>query len=699
MVLGRRDCIRRGGAAVSSLALVTGLLAGCSSGSGNGAAPNPGHAPAIGPAPTASLPPATHESVRVVPAGATITASSDLMWGADRQIGPAYRLGVATEPRSAVISFRVNPAKLAAAVGVPDATTAGLYIQVFEPSLGSWIPLASTYHPASQTVTATAPHLSLLSLTWTEIKCAVTCPAKLLAKIIDKFTGAIVANIKDAFPPKQDPDQCTAKADKQWSVQSSIAKLSGCVIDSGTAPEAEVENPMLLPVTIRQPSGAPRAELIGQPYLTGKHLALSALVTGLMDWASGATLIGPRDYGALPLQDLTSVPQLVMATQPDALALVMDVIQGVLFALPGEKSEEAAVDDAIKTVLPEFEARIATDPESVSLSSILTAVEDNVARQEAAGPGPVLTVVRELLDAYTCADTAVHSDLSLDSALGLAKDCAETALKAAGTEAGESYAEAASLIDDVSDFVTSVREGVQFAELGPSAIFGRTVATRAGGTLAGVIPVKPCGTLTGPRSAQLPPSFTLPPGSLVYGTSEVGVNKVTLSIAPAGFTCTALQGGDGSFVISLIPPGAKAAALSYGYSSGGAGINLDLACGYFPELKSLDAIERGGTATCTPPPKGELIRQFATGDSKLLAATTTDLPGTLPAAADPSGGQDEAVGVVMAYEGAAQEADCVLPASERAICAGALTLFADQSLAAQYAAKTLPAIDSALSRQ
>src|SRR5580704_9387601 len=102
MVLGRRDCIRRGGAAVSSLALVTGLLAGCSSGSGNGAAPNPGHAPAIGPAPTASLPPAMHESVRVVPAGATITASSDLMWGADRQIGPAYRLGVATEPRSAV---------------------------------------------------------------------------------------------------------------------------------------------------------------------------------------------------------------------------------------------------------------------------------------------------------------------------------------------------------------------------------------------------------------------------------------------------------------------------------------------------------------------------------------------------------------------------------------------------------------------
>jgi hypothetical protein len=49
-------------------------------------------------------------------------------------------------------------------VDVPHATPDGLYIQVFEPALNSRIPLRSVYHPASRTVTAAAPHLSLFGV-------------------------------------------------------------------------------------------------------------------------------------------------------------------------------------------------------------------------------------------------------------------------------------------------------------------------------------------------------------------------------------------------------------------------------------------------------------------------------------------------------------------------------------------------------
>ena len=423
------------------------------------------------------------EAVHVSATGATMTAANDMMRGADRQVGPAYQFAVATEPRSAVISFKVDPGKLAAAVGVPGATPAGLFIQIFEPALGSWIPLRSTYRPASQTVTATAPHLSLVSLTWTVLKCAVTCPAELLAKLVKRFTSDIVTDIKASFPPKQNHDQCTSEADKQWSVGSTIKQLSGCVIDSGHPPQAQVENPLLLPMTIRQPSGAPHADLTQQPYL-GKVPELSSLITGLMDWASGATLIGPRDYAVLPLQDLTGVPRLTMLTQPDALALVMDVGQGVLFALPNAKSEDQEIEDAVREVLPEFETQMEKDPGSVSLHDILDAVEGNLAKQEAAAPGPALTLVRTISDLYDCASNAANAVVSVDSvesmnsAIEAGKTCAEDALEKVAEEVGKSYAEAVDLINGIPDFVTSIREGVQFAELGPSAAFGSTIATQ-----------------------------------------------------------------------------------------------------------------------------------------------------------------------------------------------------------------------------
>ncbi len=220
------------------------------------------------------------------------------------------------------------------------------------------------------------------------------------------------------------------------------------------------------------------------------------------------------------------------------------------------------------------------------------------------------------------------------------------------------------------------------------------------------IPVTPCpaqidagpggapATPAIPRSVALPPA-TLPSGASVYGTTQPGIPSVTFSLAPAGFRCAATLGADGSYFIDLTAPDAAVPSISYGYSSGGANINLSLACGYFAALRIPPS--EGGTQ-CSPPPKGEIVRPITiTAGINLLAATTADPPGVLPSNADPSHGRDESVGVVLADDGGNfQAADCTLAPGQRQLCLAGLGLFVDQSLAAQAGAPALAAIHDAV---
>lgn len=198
-----------------------------------------------------------------------------------------------------------------------------------------------------------------------------------------------------------------------------------------------------------------------------------------------------------------------------------------------------------------------------------------------------------------------------------------------------------------------------------------------------------------PRSVVLPP-VTLPAGAALYGTTQPTVSSVTFSLAPPGFRCTATLGADGSYFIELTAPGATVPSLSYAYSSGGTYINLSLACGYFAALRLPPA--EGGTQ-CTAPPEGEMVKPITLGrGTSLLAATTVELPGVLPAKADPSHGRDESLGVVLASSGAYQAASCTLPSSQLQLCLAGLGLFVDQTIAAQAGASALATIHDAVGR-
>jgi hypothetical protein len=478
--------MRRWMAAVAALLVMAALLAACGS-RGGPAAPH-GPATPIGAAPTATLPAGEGTAVHVTAASAVTSPSNDLLSGDDRQVGPAYDFAVAREPSSALISFTVAPAKLAASVGVPGASPAGLYVQIYEPELGSWIPLQSTYDPSKHTVTATAPHLSYVSLGWTGIKCAVECPARLFAKVAGRFASDIVGNIKEAWSPSQEQDECAKSAAPGWAVTSSISQLSGCIVGAGSSLTAQEQNPLLLPMRVWQPPGAPHASITQQPYMSNGHPDLTALIAGLIDWTANATLLPPREYGVIPVTAPASETE-PMLTQPDALALVMDVIQSVLFALPGEKSADEAIENAVKAVLPDFEQKMEDQPGSVSLSDILDAVHGNVEQQEAAAPGPVLGYVDTLSAAYACATSKVEKAFSdgakdgitnafLKTAIEIGKSCAETGLETAGKEESHSLKAVLGVLDSIPNFAKTIREGVQFAELGPSAMQGTTTITR-----------------------------------------------------------------------------------------------------------------------------------------------------------------------------------------------------------------------------
>ncbi|HEU5392134.1 MAG TPA: hypothetical protein VFV73_40210 [Streptosporangiaceae bacterium] len=448
-------------------------------------------APAIGPAPTASLPPGEKTTVRVTASSGQLTKANDLMAGSDRQIGPAYDFSVGQEPSSALITFKVDPSRLASAVGVKNASPTGLYIQIYEPDLRSWVPLKSTYHPGARTVTATAPHLSKVTLSWTDVGCALApevCAAVVFTKVAKHLASDVVTNIEDVFKKQDKDEDCASKADPAWKVSSSLKQLSGCVLSSGS-PQVHVRNPLLLPMTVRQPTGAPHATIELQPYMLDQNPELTTFVTELIDWSTDATAVAPRSYGVFPVQDLSTVGSLTMATQPDALALVMDFVLSIIFVLPGEKAESEVVEQAAKDVLPAFEAK-AKAGEAFTMGDIFDAMDKDIEKQQESAVPPGLTFVDVLDDSFGCVSQNIAKDVTdkihddgvvdgvIQEAGDLAKNCVQTAFEAAGKELKKSYQDVLNVLKAVPELGKTIREGVQFAELGPSSTLATTTAQR-----------------------------------------------------------------------------------------------------------------------------------------------------------------------------------------------------------------------------
>jgi hypothetical protein len=436
------------------------------------------------------VPAADKTTIHVAAAPGKLTQANDFAYGSDKQVGPAYDFTVRKEPSSALITFQISPAKLAASVGVKGASPTGLFIQIYEPDLRSWVPLESTYHPVSHTVTATAPHLSLVTLSWMDVSCILgpaACAAVLFQRDLKHFASAVVSNVKDVFKGQDKDEDCQTKADPAWKVHSSLKQLSGCLISSPSPAVVHVRNPLLLPMVVRQPPGAPHATIWVQPYMHNPEL--STFLTEVINWATDATVIAPRSYAVIPVQDLSTVGSLTMLTQPDALALAMDFALSILFVLPGEKGEDEVIEQAGKDVLPVFEAK-AKAGDSFSMGDIFDAIDKDIEKQEASNVGPPLTVANLLSELFGCVSTAFNQDYgkkihhdgvvdgTIEAAGTLAQKCVEAAYELTGKKLKQSFKDAVNVVDSIPELGKTIREGIQFAELGPSAATATTTAQR-----------------------------------------------------------------------------------------------------------------------------------------------------------------------------------------------------------------------------
>ena len=104
---------------------------------------------------------------------------------------------------------------------------------------------------------------------------------------------------------------------------------------------------------------------------------------------------------------------------------------------------------------------------------------------------PVLTFAGLLDESFGCVSATVNEDYDTKiehdgvadgviEALGnVAEKCVETAYELVGKELKQSFSDVITVLDSVPELGKTIREGIQFAELGQSAALATTTAERA----------------------------------------------------------------------------------------------------------------------------------------------------------------------------------------------------------------------------
>jgi hypothetical protein len=220
----------------------------------------------------------------------------------------------------------------------------------------------------------------------------------------------------------------------------------------------------------------------------------------------------------------------------------------------------------------------------------------------------------------------------------------------------------------------------------PAASPGSTTTT-TGSDEAASLPVVRCPTTfalsTPPPTVPLPTSLivhvpsTLTTPMAVYADS----NNIMKLLAPAGWSCSAFYGADGSGRITVEPsgeplpasgqvPSASDQAIS-ATETGGSPVQAAAAgCAFFPAAAA--ANESDLDQGCSPRPKSEMVDPISS-----TVVGFEDAPG-IKGSGEPSGGPDPANGV-MTYSptvGPGFYLDtCTLPQDEHATCTAVLNYF------------------------
>jgi len=250
-------------------------------------------------------------------------------------IGQPVNISVAAPLPGAAVRLPLDPAELS--FEGRTATVTNAFIAVFNETFEVWVPLPTTFDPATGQLVAQAPHFSFfrqyvvnpLSRGWTATKTGTEAITSLaLGSINGMWEGLTGGRKREA--------DCTT-AVPGWTVTSALEEVEGCVVAQGETLLGRIENGFRVPLTMAVPSGTDLD--LGPPAEAGENVDIVSLLLRPVRETSGQTLIDARssyDFG-LPKGDQTR-SSYTLEMEPDLLALTFGAILTTLNWIPGVKA-------------------------------------------------------------------------------------------------------------------------------------------------------------------------------------------------------------------------------------------------------------------------------------------------------------------------------------------------------------------------
>lgn len=635
----------------------SGATSGPGSGSNLGVRPGPA-APVGGPptvilAQTGAAVPSLAE-----PTSLAISRGNDALWGIDEQLGPAYDISVAAGTRPAQVRFPVGADQLATLLKASGGAASDLFIEMYSRTLGTWLPLPTTYDPSTHEVSATAPHFSRFGLGFIIRRAAQVLfpgvPLDAASLLLAKFSGSFLKTMQLAFSPEQAEDLCTSSTrDPAYVVATPDAHLSGCIETANGGANLLARNTTLVPFDLRPPAGGPPANLLLQDVTKD---SLPAFITRLLLIPTGGTLLSGRGRAVLGVgRNTLSQSPFAVPTSADPFAIAADTIIALLSVLPPERDWEVAVN-AVRTEIVHAVAA-AVDPVTgeVAVTTVLRIVREQVQTKikpaEATEVPAALEFTETLNSAYECLKTlreapqkAVEANAKdgltsavFDAIITTAHMCLDTALATVGKSVHEDLSYGLSLFNAIPELARTAREDIQFAALGPKSLFSAMTVghdIRADPNAVVDVPQEPCKPAGQPSVQVAVPIRDSVPARVDPPVDEVlyrGVDDPTdVLLGPRGYHCTFAHvisvpssGSDNGYeTYTLYTPDYSRVVAAQRREVPALDAGFFLTCQLLPAVRPV-AVAHGQQASCPPALAGTRSVPADTGVNGLYAVAVT----------------------------------------------------------------------------
>ncbi|MDL5158995.1 hypothetical protein [Actinomycetospora termitidis] len=352
-------------------------------------------------------------------------------------LGPAVRIDPDVELGGASVRLPVDIGALPTANG-RTATPANVFVAEFNEVFQAWVPLASTFDPATGQVVAKAPHFSWFqeyvvdpaSREWTALKSG-------LDAVMDSAAYRVFVN-----PDKKEID-CPPD-DGRWDVRVPEPEVEACVATGPDGrPELRVENGLRYGAYLQLPRGADTAPVNGTK--------LVSLIVGAFHGPLDQQYVEGRGIVAFPLPRGAETRGLSFPFEIDGVALTLSTVLAVLGWIPSARTYEEVLGRVVSSGVL---VRLTDD--RVTITSFVRELTVAVKRESPAVPGYAESA-QVINDVMNCAAAQVErSGGDLERVLSVVKGCAGYALTAIRDQLRRNVGDVLSVVNSFPDTVEAL---------------------------------------------------------------------------------------------------------------------------------------------------------------------------------------------------------------------------------------------------